>query len=145
MLVDTYIYPGMLVLLAFSWDYPGTSIHLRVYLLKFQKTRMRVKPWFLKLHLLGYLVICAGCIICLLNKYIWYTCLLWTFVDGDAIFCCYWLSAHTFRNLCLLWFFFFYSFSFWSLRRIAPSFVFLFLLDIIDCYNLDQIYLKENG
>jgi hypothetical protein len=50
-----YIYPGMLVLLAFSSDYPGTSIHIStsihliVYLLKFQKTRMRVKPsWFLE-------------------------------------------------------------------------------------------------
>jgi hypothetical protein len=31
---------------------------------------MSVKPsWFLELHLLGYLVICAGCITFLLNKY----------------------------------------------------------------------------
>jgi hypothetical protein len=145
----------MLVLLAFYWDYPGTSIHLstsihlRVYLLKFQKTRMRVKPsWFLELHLLGYLVICAGCITCLLNKYTihllafnfcrwwcYFVLLLMKWHVGAII----WISAHTFRNLCLLWFFLLFILVLVLRENNSFLCLLLFLLDITDCYNLDQI------
>jgi hypothetical protein len=40
--------------------------------------------WFLELHLLGHIVLCAGCITCPPAQ-MWYTCLLWTSVDGGAI------------------------------------------------------------